>query len=364
MQCTHGSGTRRRDSGHVLGGVRSGAPTPRRSPLSLSARALSVTPLQVNNGRPTRTSWRSCWWPWPWRQPARRAEGAAPGGRPRVQGGRGFPAGHLRAGRQLLPSARAGLAAHQGLRSRQDVDGQADDLRHRHVAGEHGEAGSVQGDHAEAVARRGRRPASEARALAAEGRAVVYIDGGLHANECAPAQHLIQLAYDLVAGDDADTRLVRDNVITILVFANPDGMNLLAEWYQSNLGTPYEVGPMPWLYHKYSGHDNNRDSYMTNLVETRNITRLVNQEWYPRDSLQPAPDRPVPDADLRAAAVRADQPEHPPADPAVAEPGWDRDGRRVRAGEQARRRLRASATTAGIPGTRPRPSTATTSSRS
>jgi hypothetical protein len=123
--------------------------------------------------------------------------------------------------------------------------------------------------------------ADEAPALAAEGRAVVYIDGGLHANECAPAQHLIQLAYDLVTGDDATTRLVRDNVIAILVFANPDGMDLLADWYQSNLGTPYEVGPMPWLYHKYSGHDNNRDSYMVNLVETRNITRLVDQEWYP-----------------------------------------------------------------------------------
>ena len=84
-----------------------------------------------------------------------------------------------------------------------------------------------------------------------------------------------------VTGEDANTRLMRDNVIAILVFANPDGMDLLAEWYQSNLGTPYEVGPMPWLYHKYSGHDNNRDSYMTNLVETKNITRLVNQEWFP-----------------------------------------------------------------------------------
>lgn len=121
----------------------------------------------------------------------------------------------------------------------------------------------------------------EARALAAEGRSVVYIDGGLHASECAPAQQIIQLAHDLVAGEDAATRLVRDNVITLLVFANPDGMDLLADWYQSNLGTPYEVGPMPWLYHKYSGHDNNRDSYMTNLAETRNITKLVNEEWFP-----------------------------------------------------------------------------------
>ncbi|RPJ53489.1 MAG: peptidase, partial [Acidobacteria bacterium] len=62
----------------------------------------------------------------------------------------------------------------------------------------------------------------EARKLAAEGRAVVYIDGGLHASECAPAQHLIQLAYDLVTGTDEETRQIRDQVITVLVFANPD----------------------------------------------------------------------------------------------------------------------------------------------
>jgi hypothetical protein len=121
----------------------------------------------------------------------------------------------------------------------------------------------------------------QARAMAAEGKTVVYIDGGLHASECAPAQHLIQLAYDLVAGDDPETRMIRDNVIAVLVFANPDGMDLLAEWYLPNVGTPYEVSPMPWLYHKYSGHDNNRDSYMANLVETKNITRIVNQEWFP-----------------------------------------------------------------------------------
>jgi len=100
----------------------------------------------------------------------------------------------------------------------------------------------------------------QARALAAEGRVVVYIDGGLHASECAPAQHNIQLAYDLLTATDPQTRAIRDNVILVLVFANPDGMDLLAEWYHPNVGTPFEVSPMPWLYHKYVGHDNNRDS--------------------------------------------------------------------------------------------------------
>jgi hypothetical protein len=123
---------------------------------------------------------------------------------------------------------------------------------------------------------------AQARALAAEGKAVVYIDGGLHATECAPAQHNIQLAYDMVTGEDAATKQIRDNVILVLLFANPDGMDTLAEWYHPNIGTPYEVSPMPWVYNKYVGHDNNRDSYMLNMPETQNITRVVNQEWYPQ----------------------------------------------------------------------------------
>ncbi len=121
----------------------------------------------------------------------------------------------------------------------------------------------------------------EAEKLATEGKAIVYIDGGLHSSECAPAQHNIQLAYDLVSGQDKKTKFILDNTILLLVFANPDGMTLLADWYHPNVGTPYEISSMPWLYHKYVGHDNNRDSYFVNMIETQNITKLVNQEWYP-----------------------------------------------------------------------------------
>ncbi len=121
----------------------------------------------------------------------------------------------------------------------------------------------------------------EAHGLAREGKAVIYIDGGLHASECAPAQHNIQLAYNLVtARDERSLRILRD-VILVLVFPNPDGMNMLAEWYLPNVGTPYETAPMPHLYHKYAGHDNNRDSYIGALLETRNLNVLVNQEWFP-----------------------------------------------------------------------------------
>ena len=121
----------------------------------------------------------------------------------------------------------------------------------------------------------------EARGLAGEGRAFVWIDGGLHGTEVAPAQLLPQLAYDLVVGEDSQMEMIRENVIALLVFANPDGMTIVSDWYMGNVGTPYEVSPIPWLYHEYVGHDNNRDSFMANLVETQNMNRAHSQEWFP-----------------------------------------------------------------------------------
>ncbi|MCK5650019.1 MAG: hypothetical protein KAJ42_01520, partial [Gemmatimonadetes bacterium] len=124
---------------------------------------------------------------------------------------------------------------------------------------------------------------SEAGALAREGKAIVHIDGGLHATEVAGAQHTIQLAYDLVtADDDPEIDAILDNVILMLWFAmNPDGQTMVADWYSSNVGTPFEVSSMPWLYQKYVGHDNNRDGYMINQIEARTVTRVV-REWEPQ----------------------------------------------------------------------------------
>ena len=123
----------------------------------------------------------------------------------------------------------------------------------------------------------------EARTLAAEGRAIVHIDGGLHATEVAHAQHTIQLAYDLATGDDdPEIRAILDNVILMLwPSINPDGQTMIAEWYRSNLGTPYEVSSAPFLYQKYIGHDNNRDGYMINQIESRMATRVA-REWEPQ----------------------------------------------------------------------------------
>jgi Zinc carboxypeptidase len=123
---------------------------------------------------------------------------------------------------------------------------------------------------------------ADARALAQTGKAIVHIDGGLHATEVAGAQHTIQLAYNLVTKTDTETTNILDNVILVLWFSiNPDGQNQVANWYRSNLGTAFEVSPVPGLWQEYIGHDNNRDGYMNNMVESQTITKAV-LEYYPQ----------------------------------------------------------------------------------
>jgi hypothetical protein len=114
-----------------------------------------------------------------------------------------------------------------------------------------------------------------AQALAREGKAIVHIDGGMHSSEVAGAQQSILLAYKLVATQgDPEVDAILDNVIVMLwPTLNPDGQNEVVAWYRKNLGTPYEVSPLPDLYQEYVGHDNNRDGYMNNMLESREVTR-------------------------------------------------------------------------------------------
>ncbi|MGE3278097.1 MAG: M14 family zinc carboxypeptidase [Vicinamibacterales bacterium] len=124
---------------------------------------------------------------------------------------------------------------------------------------------------------------ADAEALAKEGKAFVHIDGGLHATEVAGPQHTLQLAYDLLRRtDDPDTARMLDNVVLLLwPTINPDGQQMVAEWYRSNVGTPFEVAPLPRLYQKYVGHDNNRDAYMLNMIESR-VTEHAWRTWEPQ----------------------------------------------------------------------------------
>ena len=123
---------------------------------------------------------------------------------------------------------------------------------------------------------------AQARALAREGRAFVDVSGGLHASEIAGSQHTIQLAYDLLSRTDERTRAMLDNTVLFLwPSLNPDGQDIVVNWYRRNVGTPYEVSPLDELYQKYIGHDNNRDAYMLNVVESRVVARTW-RHWEPQ----------------------------------------------------------------------------------
>jgi len=122
-----------------------------------------------------------------------------------------------------------------------------------------------------------------ARQLAVEGKAFVHIDGGLHATEVAGPQHTPLLAYELLSrASEPDTRTILDNVVLMLwPTINPDGQQMIAEWYMKNVGTPYEQSDLPVLYQEYVGHDNNRDAYMLNMIESRVIEHVWRQ-WEPQ----------------------------------------------------------------------------------
>jgi hypothetical protein len=123
----------------------------------------------------------------------------------------------------------------------------------------------------------------QARALAAEGKSVIWIDGGLHATECVPAQGLFTMSYEMVSRTDPETMRILNDVILLLVPVNPDGMDLVSNWYMREPEpTRRSTGGIPVLYNKYAGHDNNRDSYMSNLAETTAINRQMFIEWIPQ----------------------------------------------------------------------------------
>src|SRR3954465_3407338 len=124
---------------------------------------------------------------------------------------------------------------------------------------------------------------AQAHALAAEGKAVVWIDGGLHASEVLGAQQLIETSYRLVSGEDDETRRILHDVVILLVHANPDGHDLVADWYLRNPDPlRRSMAGLPRLYQKYVGHDNNRDSYMSTQPESTNMNRVLYREGFPQ----------------------------------------------------------------------------------
>jgi hypothetical protein len=119
--------------------------------------------------------------------------------------------------------------------------------------------------------------------LTAEGKAVVVQSFGLHASEVAAAQTAPEFIYELASKRDADTERVLDNVISIMIPCfNPDGQIMVSDFYKKYVGTEYEGANLPWLYHKYVGHDNNRDAFQTNMIESQYAAKVLFRDWIPQ----------------------------------------------------------------------------------
>jgi len=119
--------------------------------------------------------------------------------------------------------------------------------------------------------------ATQAKALAAEGRAFVWIDGGLHATEAIAGQNIIELVWQMTARDDAEVRRILDEVVLLVCPVNPDGLELIANAYRATRSMT-----TPVLYQRYIGHDNNRDFYVCNQLEAQNINRVFYTDWCPQ----------------------------------------------------------------------------------
>jgi len=123
----------------------------------------------------------------------------------------------------------------------------------------------------------------EAGRLAGEGKTIALITASMHASEVGPTQMSPELGYVLATDESPEIQAILDDVIFLFVPSwNPDGNIMVVDWYRENLGTPYETAPMPWLYHHYVGHDNNRDSFMHTQIETRYVNDILYHEWFPQ----------------------------------------------------------------------------------
>jgi hypothetical protein len=119
--------------------------------------------------------------------------------------------------------------------------------------------------------------------LIEEGRVVICQSMSLHASEIGGTQMAPELAYDLLSTDNEDARRILDNVVFLMIPCfNPDGALMVADWYNKWLGTEYEGCGLPWLYHKYVGHDNNRDAFMMDMVESQYASKILFRDWHPQ----------------------------------------------------------------------------------
>ncbi len=126
-------------------------------------------------------------------------------------------------------------------------------------------------------------PEEKIKSLVNEGKAVICQSMGLHATEIASSQMAPQLAYELISQNDVNTHRILANVLFFMIPCfNPDGQIMVTDWYRKTLGTKYEGASLPWLYHKYVGHDNNRDGDFLSMIEAKYAAKLMYVDWPPQ----------------------------------------------------------------------------------
>jgi hypothetical protein len=123
----------------------------------------------------------------------------------------------------------------------------------------------------------------DAEKLVREGKTIVLITSSIHSTELASTHSAVEFVYRLLTEDKARFQTIFANTIFLLVPSlNPDGVDYVGKWYRKTLGTPYEGSNPPGLYHKYVGHDNNRDWYMFSQVETQMTISKLHNVWHPQ----------------------------------------------------------------------------------
>ena len=115
------------------------------------------------------------------------------------------------------------------------------------------------------------------------GKTIVLITHGIHATEVGSAQTAARLLHRLATSDEEKVRQILDNVVLLdIPSLNPDGLQMVVEWYRRWVGTDYEAAPLPMLYHYYVGHDNNRDWYAFTQAETQHTITKAHNAWHPQ----------------------------------------------------------------------------------
>ena len=126
-------------------------------------------------------------------------------------------------------------------------------------------------------------PEVYARRFIKEGKTIVLITCGIHSTEVGSTLSSMLIAHRLASSNEPEIKKILDNTIILLVPSlNPDGVDIVKNWYDKTLGTKFEGTSPPELYHKYVGHDNNRDWYAFTQVETQLTVDKIHNVWHPQ----------------------------------------------------------------------------------